>query len=145
MIDIKTVIRDENGSEWYVNSRINLDDDITIRSLLTDLRKYYASLEDTNRNLITKKKLASILDISLSTVNSMVIKENMPASAIKHGNIKTFNVYELDNFFRTRKPQYFEKFHTWLNETEDIRNLKTSAIKEITKERLNDVSSKNNQ
>lgn len=145
MIDIKTVIRDENGSEWYVNSRVNLDDDITIRSLLTDLRKYYASLEDTNRNLITKKKLASILDISLSTVNSMVIKENMPTSAVKHGNIKTFNVYELDNFFRTRKPQYFEKFHTWLNETEDIRNLKTSAIKEIMKERVSDVSSENNQ
>ena len=145
MIEIKTVIRDENGSEWYVNSRINLDDDITIRSLLTDLRKYYASLEDTNRNLITKKKLASILDISLSTVNSMVIKECMPTSAIKHGNIKTFNVYELDNFFRTRKPQYFEKFHTWLNYTEDIRNLETSAIKEIMKERASDVSNKNNQ
>lgn len=126
MIIIKTVIIDENGDHYEINYNINTEGEKPIRSLIGDIKRFYSAMQDTNKDLISSTKLASILGVSPATITSMVTKEGLPVTNIKRGNGYTYDIFELDKFFRTRKPQYSEIYSEWLKHEEEKRNAKGS-------------------
>ena len=127
MIIIKTIIIDENEDHYEINYNINTDGEKNIRSLIGDIKRFYWAMQETNKNLITSTKLASIIGVTPATITSMVTKENLPVTKIKRGNAYTYDIYELENYFRTRKPQYSEQYSAWLRHEEEKRNAKNSS------------------
>lgn len=126
MIMIKTVITDENGDHYEINYNINTEGEKPIRAIIGDIKKFYTSMQEVNKNLISSIKLAAIIGVSQATVTSMITKEGLPTSGVKRGNSYTYDIYELDKFFRTRKPQYSEAYSAWLKNEEEKRNAKNS-------------------